>query len=255
MLTKYLARCIGLSMAGCALIPLVHAETASADEMLIRVTEGRSAEISRLNKAALIQEPIARLSGDPAVSLSRMGGRGLEPVIRGQSQERVDVLLDGIRVEGACPNRMDPPTSRLSSALAPLLEVRTSNQTLRWGPITGGQVVATTAAPVFDGSGTTGHLTLGGADNGNGKLVSGSAAAGSDSAWLRLAGGYDEADDYEDGDGNEVRSAYKNSEARLDEIRRLRHGCAENRYRHHAPGAGLAGSQRQLEPAGLAGRC
>ena len=51
-----------------------------------------------------------------------MGGRGLDPVIRGQNEERVEVLLDGMRVEGACPSRMDPPTSRLSTALAPVLE-------------------------------------------------------------------------------------------------------------------------------------
>ncbi|MCM0614125.1 TonB-dependent receptor [Marinobacter sediminum] len=145
-----------------------------------------------------------------------MGGRGLDPVIRGQGQERVDVLLDGIRVEGACPNRMDPPTSRLSSALAPVLEVRTSNQTLRWGPISGGQVVATTAAPDFRDGLTTGHLTVGGSDNGNGKLANGSVAVGSDRGWFRLAGGYDEADDYEDGDGNKVRSAYQNTEGRVD---------------------------------------
>jgi iron complex outermembrane receptor protein len=216
MVIRHLARCIGLSLAGCAIIPSVHAENEPAGGLLIKVTEGRSAEVARLNKAAVTSEPVERLSANPSVSLSRMGGRGLDPVVRGQSQERVDVLLDGIRVEGACPNRMDPPTSRLSVALAPLLEVRTSNQTLRWGPITGGQVVATTAAPAFNGSGTTGHMTVAGADNGNGRLINGSAAVGDDSAWLRLAGGYDEAEDYEDGDGNEVRSAYKNSEARLD---------------------------------------
>ena len=190
MATVIGARFIGLCAAGLASLPAgVMAQEISPKLPVIRVTEGQSIEEA---SSQLAPEPVERLSANPSVSLSRMGGRGLEPVIRGQSQERVDVLLDGVRVEGACPNRMDPPTSRLSSALAPLLEVRTSNQTLRWGPISGGQVVATTVAPVFDGS------------------------VGSDGAWLRLAGGYDEADDYEDGDGNEVRSAYKNSEARLD---------------------------------------
>ncbi|MCL7942483.1 TonB-dependent receptor [Marinobacter sp. ATCH36] len=224
MVIRHLARCIGLSMASCAVIPFVQAEPEPADPLLIRVTEGRSPEIARLNGAAVKPEPVGRLSANPSVSLSRMGGRGLDPVVRGQGQERVDVLLDGIRVEGACPNRMDPPTSRLSAALAPLLEVRTSNQTLRWGPITGGQVIATTAAPAFNNAATTGHLTLGGADNGNGKLVNGGAAVGSESGWLRLAGGYDEADDYEDGDGNEVRSAYKNAEARMDTAWRADNG-------------------------------
>ncbi|WP_417530868.1 TonB-dependent receptor domain-containing protein [Marinobacter lipolyticus] len=205
-------RVLAIGAAGIVAAPLmVCAQGVDEPLPLIRITEGqRSEEAARI----LASEPVERLSTNPSVSLSRMGGRGLEPVVRGQSQERVDVLLDGIRVEGACPNRMDPPTSRLSVALAPLLEVRTDNQTLRWGPITGGQVIATTAAPTFKGASATGHLTAGG--TGNGKLINGSAAVGSDSIWLRVAGGYDEADDYEDGDGREVRSAYKNSEARLD---------------------------------------
>jgi iron complex outermembrane receptor protein len=57
---------------------------------------------------------------------------------------------------------------------------------------------------------------VGGANNGNGKLANAAAAVGSDNAWLRLSGGYDEANDYEDGSGNEVRSAYKNAEGRVE---------------------------------------
>ncbi len=184
-----------------------------ADNMVILVTEGQHANNANV---VLAREPVSQLASDPSVALSRMGGRGVDPVIRGQSQERVDVLLDGIRVEGACPNRMDPPTSRLSSALPPVLEVRTTNHTLRWGPITGGQVVATTAAPDFSRGLTTGHLTTGGTDNGHGRFTNGSAAVGRDGSWIRLAAGHDEADDYEDGSGRKVRSAYKNTEGRAD---------------------------------------
>jgi iron complex outermembrane receptor protein len=210
-----LACCISVLMAG-LVVPTVFAAS-DEDGVIIRVNEGQSAEAARLSEAAVQTEPVERLASSPAVSLSRMGGRGLDPVIHGQSEERVDVLMDGMRVEGACPSRMDPPTSRLSTALAPVLEVRTGNRTLRWGPITGGQVVATTAAPAFaEGNRTTGHLTLGGSDNGAGRLVNGSVAAGSKDTFIRAAGGYDEADDYEDGDGREVRSAYQNSEGRVD---------------------------------------
>jgi len=217
MQKKYLAGCISLALAGCALTSVVRAQTGADDPLLIRVTEGQSVETARLSGAAVHAEPVGRLSSDASVSLSRMGGRGLDAVIRGQSEERVDVLLDGMRVEGACPSRMDPPSNRLSTSLAPVMEVRTGNRTLRWGPIAGGQIVATTAAPDFaDDNLSAGHLTLGGSDNGEGKLVNGSVAVGSKKAFIRMAGGYDEADDYKDGDGEEVRSSYENSEGRLD---------------------------------------
>jgi len=209
-------------LAGYIITPLAQAQT--DDSVLIRVTEGQSVQAARLSEAALASEPVSRLESDVSVSLSRLGGRGLDPVVRGQSRERVDVLLDGMRVEGACPNRMDPPTSRLSSALPQVLEVRTSNQTLRWGPIAGGQVIATTAVPEFGDSATTGHVTVGGSDNGNGKLVGGSAAVGDENAYLRLSGGYEEADDYEGGDGEEVRSAFENTEGRVDGLWRADNG-------------------------------
>lgn len=212
----------GIALAGMAAVPvLANAAGETEDDVVIRVTEGRLSEGAQ---PSLVSEPVTRLSSSPAVALSRMGGRGIDPIIRGQGQERVDVLLDGIRVEGACPNRMDPPTSRLSSALAPVLEVRTSNQTLRWGPITGGQIVATTAVPELDENGLAGHLTIGGSDNGNGKLANASAAVGNDNGHFRIAAGHDEADDYEDGSGNEVRSAYENTEGRVDAAWRADNG-------------------------------
>ena len=219
-----LARCVGLVLAGYSLAPLAQTQADTDKQMLIRVTEGQAAPASRLSEAALASEPAARLNADARVSMSRLGGRGLDPVIHGQSQERVDVLLDGMRVEGACPNRMDPPTSRLSSALPQVLEVRTSNQTLRWGPIAGGQVIATTAAPEFGDSTTTGHVTLGGSDNGDGVLAAASAAVGNEDAYMRLSGGHEEANDYEDGDGDKVPSAFENTEGRAEGFWRADNG-------------------------------
>ncbi|MGO3692871.1 TonB-dependent receptor domain-containing protein [Marinobacter sp.] len=213
MKERAFARYAQIAMIGFAGVPAFVSAQAAGENAVIRVTEGR---LSGNAHAVLASEPINRLASDPSVSLSRMGGRGLDPVVRGQSQERVDLLLDGIRVEGACPSRMDPPTSRLSSALAPALEVRTNNRTLRWGPVAGGQVIATTADPQFNGNATTGQVTIGGSGNGNGKLVNAAAAVGSEQAWLRLSGGYDEANDYEDGNDNKVRSANKNAEGRAD---------------------------------------
>lgn len=219
MHTKPLSAFVGLTLAGLAFASGVNAQGETSNLQPIRITQGQSPETARLSSAAVRPEPVQSLSSDASVSLSRMGGRGLDPVIRGQNEDRVDVLLDGMRVEGACPSRMDPPTSRLSTSIAPVIEVRTGNRTLRWGPIAGGQILATTAAPEFAADRhTTGHLTVGGADNGEAGLINGSVAAGSKEAFLRIAGGHDEANDYEDGDGREVRSSYTNTEARTDAL-------------------------------------
>src|SRR5690554_7458614 len=79
MLRKnHLARCISLVMAGYAVAPLANAQSETDNPVLIRVTEGQSAEAARLSAAAIQTEPVQRLSSDASVSLSRMGGRGLD---------------------------------------------------------------------------------------------------------------------------------------------------------------------------------
>jgi len=45
------------------------------------------------------------------INASRMGGHGLEPIIRGQSKAQLNILLDGAKIHAGCPNRMDPPTA------------------------------------------------------------------------------------------------------------------------------------------------
>src|SRR5690554_2481729 len=113
MLKKRLARSISLVLAGFTLTPAVHAQVEGEDSLLIRVTEGQSAEAARLSAAAVQSEPAQRLSGSASVSLSRTGGRGLDPVIRGQNEERGEVRLDGMGGVGACRGRRDTTTRRL----------------------------------------------------------------------------------------------------------------------------------------------
>ncbi|MCK5359539.1 MAG: TonB-dependent receptor plug domain-containing protein, partial [Gammaproteobacteria bacterium] len=67
------------------------------------------------------------------VSGSRFGGRGIDPIIRGQSQTRLNVLLDGAYIHGGCPNRMDPPTSWAALETYEEVIVIKGVQTLQYG--------------------------------------------------------------------------------------------------------------------------
>ena len=53
----------------------------------------------------------------PGVSGVKMGAHGIDPVIRGQKHNQLNILLDGAYIHGGCPNRMDPPTSYASTEL------------------------------------------------------------------------------------------------------------------------------------------
>jgi iron complex outermembrane recepter protein len=67
------------------------------------------------------------------VNISRFGGRGLELIVRGQSQTRLNVLLDGAYVHGGCPNRMDPPASWAALNTYEQVQVIKGVQTLQYG--------------------------------------------------------------------------------------------------------------------------
>jgi iron complex outermembrane receptor protein len=146
----------------------------------------------------------------PGVSGSRMGGHGTDPSIRGLSQTRLNVLLDGAYVHGGCPNRMDPPTAYAPAASYEEVTVIKGVQTLEYGgggP--GGTILFERVTPRF-GEDETLRGRLGGGYRGNGETWSahGDVATGSEALFARVLGGYTDADSYEDGDGEEVRSAY-----------------------------------------------
>ena len=45
------------------------------------------------------------------ISTIRRGGHGLDPVIRGQSDQRLNSSIDGAIVYGACASKMDPAST------------------------------------------------------------------------------------------------------------------------------------------------
>ena len=83
------------------------------------------------------------------VSGSRFGGRGIEPIIRGQSQTQVNVLLDGAYLHGGCPNRMDPPTSYAALETYEKVTVEKGVQTLQHGSGGSGGTVSYTHLDVY----------------------------------------------------------------------------------------------------------
>ncbi len=67
-----------------------------------------SLEASRARETAA-RDVGEALEQNPAVWKIRKGGIASDVVLRGFQSDNVNVLIDGQRVYGACPNRMDPP--------------------------------------------------------------------------------------------------------------------------------------------------
>lgn len=146
----------------------------------------------------------------PGVTGGRMGGHATEITIRGQSQDRLAIISDGAYTFGGCPNRMDPPTSTVPLSLMDSVVVQRGYQSVVNGaPAPGGTVLMETKAPTFAAFGFSGGITAGIEDNGFMGFTALDAAMGSQEGFIRATGHAKKAENYEDGDGREVRSAFE----------------------------------------------
>lgn len=151
------------------------------------------------------------------VSGIRMGGHGIDPIIRGQSQTRLNILLDGAYIHGGCPNRMDPPTAYSAMESYDSVTIIKGSQTVRYGGGgSGGTVLFERKPPRFEpDKNYLVWIDAGYKSNSETKAFSADVAAGSKRGYIRGIVGYQDADNYEDGDGNEVRSAFTNQSGNL----------------------------------------
>ncbi len=151
------------------------------------------------------------------VSGVRMGGHGIDPVIRGQSQTRLNILLDGAYIHGGCPNRMDPPTAYAPIHSYDTVTVVKGSQTVKYGGGgSGGSVLLERNPPTF-AAGETMKAELGYSydSNPDGHQTFADLAAGNNVGFIRGNIHYGEANNYEDGDGNEVRTSYRKKGANV----------------------------------------
>ncbi len=150
----------------------------------------------------------------PGVSGIRMGGRGIDPIIRGQSQTRLNILIDGAYIHGGCPNRMDPPTAYNGIDTFENITVMKGSQTVLYGGGgSGGTVLFEREKPEFTADKKyMGSFSAGFKDNSEYWETSIDVAAGNSDGYLRGLATYSDADNYEDGDGNKVSSAFTGKE-------------------------------------------
>jgi iron complex outermembrane receptor protein len=106
-------------------------------------------------ETAVLRESAARDVGEamariPGVWKVRKGGIANDIVVKGYHQDDVSVLIDGARVGGACPNRMDPPVFHLDFAELDRAELApTTGQMAAQGSL-GGLVNLVTKKPGAD---------------------------------------------------------------------------------------------------------
>jgi len=144
----------------------------------------------------------------PGFNALRNGGTNGDPVLRGQSGSRLGLLSnDGVLI-GGCPERMDNAMSYVAPETYDHLVVTKGPQTVLWGPgASAGTVRFVRGTPRFEHAGIQGSGSLLAA-SANRRDATVDVSAGTPRAYLRVDGNHSQADDYRDGDGRTVPSAW-----------------------------------------------
>lgn len=193
----------------------------------------------------------------PGFSAIRSGGSNSDPVLRGMFGSRLLLLTDGGQMLGACPGRMDAPSSYISPETFDLLTVTKGPQTVIWGPGASAGVVRFDREPErFGELGARLHASVLAGSNGRfDQTLDG--AVGGEQGYLRVTGNRSHSDDYENGNGDTIPSRWDkwNGDVALgwtpddDTLIELTAGRGDGEARYG--GRGMDGTQFQRESLGL----
>ena len=193
----------------------------------------------------------------PGFALVRNGGTNGDPVLRGMFGSRMNILTNGGQLLGACPARMDAPSSYISPENYDKLTVIKGPQTVLWGPGASAGTIRFDREPESFGElGTRVNASVLAGSNGRfDKLVD--AAAGGPLGYVRVIGNTAHADDYRDGNNDTVPSRWDKWNADLalgftpdaDTLYELTAGTGDGNARY--AGRGMDGSQFKRESFGL----
>ncbi len=134
----------------------------------------------------------------PSIDMSRRSGIANDIFIRGQKRDNISIEVDGTKVCGACPNRMDPPTSHiLASQIDEITVIEGPYDVETFGVMSGG-VKVTTKKPTKKLHGEVNF----GYGSWNYTKVGATVSGGNDVIRVLVSGSSESSDQYKDGNGD-----------------------------------------------------
>ena len=257
-----------LALACAALFtPLVYGQdsaptTKTLDEVVVTAIHDQSA-VQVVTDPKIPRQPVPAsdaadyLQTIPGFSAVRSGGTNGDPVFRGQFGSRLPLLTNGMQMLGACPGRMDTPSSYIAPETFDVLTLIKGPQTVLWGPgASAGVVRFERERPDFAAGPVNFTASLLGASAGRNDQNA-DLAAGNDQFYARISANHSHGQDYKDGDGTSIPSGWNkwNADAALgwtpdaDTLVELSAGAGDGWARSAA--RGMDGTQFRRDSLGL----
>lgn len=174
-------------------------------------------DISPLNVVTNLKtprQPVSASDGSdylktiPGFSQIRNGGTNGDPVFRGMFGSRLRILTNNSEMLGACPARVDAPSSYISPENFDVLTLVKGPETVLWGPgNSAGTLRFDRIPPQFDKPGIQGSASLLAASSSRFD-ENADVSLGSEDGYIRLTGNKSRSGDYKDGNGDRVASKW-----------------------------------------------
>ncbi|MDA3908388.1 MAG: TonB-dependent receptor [Sulfurimonas sp.] len=184
------------------IIPLSLIAIASlvASEVELAPISVESTVITEVSQNAQVSADLAQAlsSSVPSIDMNRRSGIANDIYIRGQKRDNISVDVDGTKVQGACVNRMDPPTSHIITNQIDTIEVIEGPYDVEsMGTLSGG-IKITTKKPTkgFHGQVDFGYGSF------NYTKVGVTLSGGNDTVRVLVSGSSESSDQYKDGNGD-----------------------------------------------------
>ncbi|MFH1498317.1 MAG: TonB-dependent copper receptor [Verrucomicrobiota bacterium] len=149
------------------------------------------------------------LKAVPGFSVIRKGGADGDPVLRGMAGSRLGIVLDHETLLGGCGQRMDPPTAYVFPAAFDQVTILKGPQTVLHGPGQSAGIVHFERTPrVYEqpAANLEATATIGSFGRNDQAL---NLQAGTPLVQVNASASRNQSDDYQDGDGRTIHSAYE----------------------------------------------
>jgi len=164
---------------------------AKADTEVVKDVHGEDIKSADLAEALFKQSP--------SVSLVRRSGIANDVIVRGQKKDNINVSIDGVKVCGACPNRMDPPVSHVLTNNIDFIEINEGPFNVEDFGVLSADVKVHTIKPTKAWSG---DINLG-YGSWNYQKAAFSLSGGTDAVKILLSGSTESSEQYKDGNGDD----------------------------------------------------
>ncbi len=146
----------------------------------------------------------AYLESSKKVTMIKRGAYAWEPMLNDMSSERLSVTIDGMRIFGACTDKMDPITSYVDVSNLSEAHISSGQQGSEQGATIGGALDLRLEKSNFKTTDWVGSLEMGGESGNNAQIIGGELNYSDEHFYIDTDVIYRKAENYVAGGGTEI---------------------------------------------------